>query len=186
VAAVNHDPINCTVPDREENNMPRSRPIIDFHAHVLEEEALRRAHNKTVLTGWGANPGPGTASNNPETYRRMLDPKAQLADMDRLGVDINVISASTVIQGTAWADPQTAIELDRRSNDRVAEWCAQHPGRFVGSFTLPMQDVDLALAEMRRCVTELRLPVANMCAQYGGVYLGEPRFRPFWAAARRA
>jgi aminocarboxymuconate-semialdehyde decarboxylase len=158
------------------------RPVIDFHAHMLDVEVHKAAQNKTVLTGYGAIPGAGTQSNNPGTYLRMTDPKAQLADMDRLGVDINVISASTVIQGTAWADAATALELDRRSNDRVAEWVAQHPGRYIGSFTLPMQDVSHSLKELERCVKQLKLPVANMCAQYEGIYLGEPRFAPFWEA----
>jgi aminocarboxymuconate-semialdehyde decarboxylase len=158
------------------------RPVIDFHAHVLEADVHRRAHNKTVLTGYGAMPDARTQANNPATYLRMTDPQAQLADMDRLGVDVNVISASTVIQSTAWADAATALELERRSNDRVAEWCALHPGRFVGSFTLPMRDLEPSLKELERCIRELKLPVANMCAHYEGIYLGEPRYAPFWEA----
>jgi len=163
--------------------MPRNgRPIVDFHAHMLEVEVHKQANNKTVLTSYGAKPGAGTQSNNPDTYKRMIDPAAQIADMDRLGIDVNVISASTVIQGTAWADPQIAADLDRRSNDRVAEWVAQYPARYAGSFTLPLQDVNLALKELERCAKELKLPVANMCAQYEGVYLGEERHAPFWEA----
>jgi aminocarboxymuconate-semialdehyde decarboxylase len=158
------------------------RPIVDFHAHMLEVDVHRAAHNKTVLTGYGAIPGAGTQSNNPATYLRMTDPAAQLADMDRLGIDVNVISSSTVIQGTAWADPQTALDLDRRCNDRVAEWVAQYPGRYVGSFTLPMQDLGLSLNELERCVKVLKIPVANMCAHYDGVYLGEERYAPLWEA----
>jgi aminocarboxymuconate-semialdehyde decarboxylase len=159
------------------------RPIIDFHAHMLEPEVHKRAHNKTVLTGYGKIPGAGTQSNNPATYQRMTEPAAQVADMDRLGVDMNVISASTVIQGTAWADAATQRELDRRSNDRIAEWSALHPGRFVGSFTLPMKDIDGALKEKERCVRELKIPIANMCAQYDGIYLGDPGLAAFWEAA---
>jgi aminocarboxymuconate-semialdehyde decarboxylase len=163
--------------------MPRNgRPVVDFHAHMLDVEVHKSAHNKTVLTGYGAKPGAGTQSNNPGAYQRMIDPKEQLADMDRLGIDVNVISASTVIQGTAWADAATALALDRHSNDRVAEWVAQHPGRYVSSFTLPLQDVGRSLKELERCATELKIPVANMCAHYDGVYLGEARYAPFWEA----
>jgi aminocarboxymuconate-semialdehyde decarboxylase len=159
------------------------RPIVDFHAHMLEPDVRKAAQDKTVLSGYGAFPGAGTQSNNPATYQRMIDPKAQVADMDRLGIDVNVISASTVMQGTAWADPKTALDLDQRSNDRVAEWAKQHPGRYVGSFSLPMQDLPLSLKEMERCVRELKIPVANMCAHYDGVYLGDERYAPFWEAA---
>jgi aminocarboxymuconate-semialdehyde decarboxylase len=157
--------------------------VIDFHAHVLEEECLRQAQGKTVLSGYGANPASVTRAANDVTRQKMLDPQLHVADMARMGVDRNVISVSTVIQGTSWAHPQTDLRLNQRSNDRVAEWCAQHPDRFVGSFTLPLQDVELSLAELDRAVDQLGLRVANLCAQYHGAYLGDARYRPFWEAA---
>ena len=157
--------------------------VIDFHAHVLEEECLRQAQGKTVLSGYGANPASVTRAANDVTRQKMLDPALQIADMARMGVDRSVISVSTVIQGTSWADPQTDAALNRRSNDRVAECCALHPNRFVGSFTLPLQDVDASLKETERAVNQLGLRVANLCAQYQGAYLGDARYRPFWEAA---
>jgi len=157
--------------------------VIDFHAHVLEEECLRQAQGKTVLSGYGANPASVTRAANDVTRQKMLDPALQIADMARMGVDRSVISVSTVIQGTSWADPQTDAALNRRSNDRVAEWCTLHPDRFVGSFTLPLQDVDASLKETERAVNQLGLRVANLCAQYQGAYLGDARYRPFWEAA---
>ncbi|MGP0090021.1 MAG: amidohydrolase family protein [Xanthobacteraceae bacterium] len=158
-------------------------PIIDFHVHMLEEELLRRAAGKTVLSGYGANTHGGAQSANEVTFQKMLDPQRQVEDMDRRRIDINVVSSGTVIQGTSWADPQTDLELNRRCNDRVAEWVAKYPGRFVGSFTLPLQDIDLALGELERAVRQLGLRVANLCTQYQGAYIGEPRYRPFWEAA---
>src|SRR4051794_19229084 len=103
--------------------------------------------------------------------------------MDRRGIDMNVISSATVIQGTSWADPQTDLVLNKRCNDRVADWVVKHPSRFVGSFTLPLQDIALGLAEMERAVKQLGLRVANLCTQYQGAYIGEARYRPFWEAA---
>jgi aminocarboxymuconate-semialdehyde decarboxylase len=58
------------------------------------------------------------------------------------------------------------------------------PQRFVGSFTLPMQDLGVALKEMNHAVTHLGLKVANVSSNTGGVYLGDPHFRPFWEAVR--
>ncbi|HKF99269.1 MAG TPA: amidohydrolase family protein, partial [Xanthobacteraceae bacterium] len=107
-------------------------------------------------------------------------------DMDRRGVDIHVISSSTVIQGTSWADARTELDLVRRINDRAAEWCAAHPKRYVGSFVLPLQDIDLSLAELARANGELKLKVANVSSSYSGFYLGHARFRPFWDAVVRA
>jgi aminocarboxymuconate-semialdehyde decarboxylase len=169
---------------------PSSRPksagrarIVDFHAHMLEAEVLGRSTGKTVLSGFGHNAHGGTQAVNEATFRKMLDPERQLEDMDRRGIDINVVSSATVIQGTSWADPQTDLDLSKRCNDRMAEWVVKYPGRFVGSSTLPLQDVPLALGELERCVKQLGLRVANLCTQYHGAYIGEPRYRPFWEAA---
>jgi aminocarboxymuconate-semialdehyde decarboxylase len=112
----------------------------------------------------------------------MFDPRLEIEDMDARGIDLSVISSSTVLQGTSWADPQTDLELCRRCNDRIAEWVARYPGRFAGSFVLPLQDLGLALEELERAVTSLRLRVANIGTQYGGAYVGDPVFDAFWEA----
>jgi predicted TIM-barrel fold metal-dependent hydrolase len=87
-----------------------------------------------------------------------------------------------VLQGTSWADPQTDLGLCMRCNDKTAEWAAQYPNRFVGSFVLPLQDLKRSLGELERAVMKLGLRVANVGAQYGGAYLGDPVFHPFWEA----
>ena len=58
---------------------------------------------------------------------------------------------------------------------------AQYPGRFIGSFVLPMQDVPRAIAELERAC-ELGLRVANLSSSYNGIYMGDPLFHDFWAA----
>jgi aminocarboxymuconate-semialdehyde decarboxylase len=161
----------------------RRHPTIDFHAHMLEDEVLRRAAGKTVLSGYGTSSHGGPRTANESTFQKMLDPQCQIEDMDRRGIDINVVSSATVIQGTSWADPPTDLALNQRCNDRVAEWVARYPSRFVGSFTLPLQDIDLALGEMERAVKQLGMRVVNLCTQYRDVYVGDLRYRPFWEAA---
>jgi aminocarboxymuconate-semialdehyde decarboxylase len=158
-------------------------PVIDFHAHMLDEAVLRRSAGKTVLSGFGSNPRRGPGGPSDATFQKMLDPRRQIEDMDRLGIDVGVVSSATVIQGTSWADPQTDLSLCRRCNDRIAEWVAKYPDRFVGSFTLPLQDIDLALAELERAVKQLGLRVANLCTQYRDLYIGDPLYRPFWEVA---
>jgi aminocarboxymuconate-semialdehyde decarboxylase len=74
--------------------------------------------------------------------------------------------------------------LEHRANEGIAEWVAAHPRRFIGSFTLPMQDLDLALKELDHAVSGLDLKIANVSSNVGGVYLGDPKFRPFWEAVR--
>src|ERR1700674_6097447 len=115
--------------------MPLS-PVIDFHAHVLEPEVFKQAINPSVITGFGARlmPLPEPGSPTWGLFGGMVDPDIQIRDMDRKGIDISVISTATVVQGTWWAEPALAAELDRRANERIAEGVNRFPNRFGGSF----------------------------------------------------
>jgi aminocarboxymuconate-semialdehyde decarboxylase len=161
--------------------------VVDFHVHFLEKDVLEQANGKTVLTGFGTRqPATAGGAQRIATLDKMLLPQRQIEDMDRLGIDLNVITSSTVIGGTSWADAKTEAELVKRVNDRAAAWCAAFPQRFVGSFVLPLQDIDLSMREFERATGELGLRVANLGASYGGLYLGHARFHPLWEAVRNA
>ncbi len=157
-------------------------PVIDFHAHVLEPFGLSRGWPHNVASGFGAIAAPQAGGRADRAHRRMLDPDALVQDMDAAGIDVSVISLSTVIAGTQWADPATDLALSRRANDHIAGLVAAHPDRLVGSCSLPLQDLDRSLGELARCVGELRLRVVNLPAQVRGAYLGDPRFGPLWDA----
>src|SRR5262245_5791996 len=85
---------------------------------------------------------------------------------------------------TYWAEPDLALELSQQLNDTAATWAAHSPKRLVGSFVLPLQDVDLAMKELQRAVNDLGLRVANIPAEVRGIYMGDARFRPFWEATQ--
>jgi aminocarboxymuconate-semialdehyde decarboxylase len=159
--------------------------VVDFHAHMLEEEVSRRSAGRTVLSGFGMREN-SAARTSPGTrmWAQMTDPAVRIADMDAAGVDVSVVSSSSVNQGTSWADPSTDLAMSRRCNDRIAEWLQQYPDRLVGCCQIPLQDVDLALAELERAVSKLGHRVVNTSSNYGGIYLGEATFTPFWEAVR--
>ena len=104
---------------------------IDFHVHMLDEHVFRASTNKTVFTGFGASPAAAPRPGALELVQRMMRAETEIEDLDARGIDLAVVTASTVLQGTSWADPQTDLELCRRCNDTTAEWVAKYPGRFV-------------------------------------------------------
>ncbi len=160
---------------------------IDFHAHLLEEHVFERTLASSVFGAFGLHPDRARAepgSRMAEAHARMLDPKRRLEDMDARGIDVQLLSSSTVMQYTGWADPALQLELEGRVNDAIAGLCRSHPDRFQGAFTLPLRDIDLAISEANRAVGELGLRVANLPAAVDGLYLGAPRFRPLWEAFR--
>jgi aminocarboxymuconate-semialdehyde decarboxylase len=162
-------------------------PTIDFHTHFVDPGVMRQSAPHWILSGFGTRSFEPPPAGSPRALQtaRMLDPELALADISARGVDVHVLSASTVVQGTAWAEPELQAELERRTNDACARWVALAPDRFVGSFTLPLRDDRLALRELDRASDELGLRIVNLPAQVDGDYLGAPRFGDLWAALQQ-
>ena len=56
---------------------------------------------------------------------------------------------------------------------------SKNPQRFIGIGTVPLQDVDLAIKEMERCVKELKMPGIEIGTNVNGKNLVEKEFFPF-------
>jgi aminocarboxymuconate-semialdehyde decarboxylase len=167
---------------KEIKNSVAKKPdlVIDFHVHIINEYVQKESAGKTIITGFGTQPAP-KSTRGPRT-RELTIPEVQIEEMDRDGVDINVLTAATIMQTTTWADPAKELELCQLSNDTVASWVAKYPKRFIGSFILPLQDMRLSMAEFERCVSQLGMPVVQLPACAKGAYMGEPEFHELWAA----
>ena len=160
-------------------------PIIDFHVHFNDPELYKRGSDHNVMSGFGTRPMPAPQPSDGWRYQiqqKVKDPTLQIADMDKFGIGMHVVSLIGVSCNTDWAEPQEAASLNRHANEMNAEWVRQHPTRFVGSFTLPLQDMALAMKEFDYAVNSLKLKVASVSSNCRGDYLGEERFRPFWEA----
>ena len=66
------------------------------------------------------------------------------------------------------------------TNDAIYGLTKEHPGKFVGMGTLPMQNVDLAIAELRRCVRDLGFKSIQIGSSVKGVQFDDPRYLPFF------
>jgi aminocarboxymuconate-semialdehyde decarboxylase len=154
--------------------------VIDFHAHMLDAELVRLCAGKNAITGFGKK-DPPTGGR----FAKFYAPELQIEEMDARGIDRHVIFTGPVFMSTWWADAQTALQLTRRMNDTVADWVRRYPTRFVGTATLPMQDVTLAIAELRRAVSELGARAVMLPTNVDGVYLGDRAFWPLWDDIRR-
>lgn len=113
----------------------------------------------------------------------MTDPAVRLSDMDRVGIDVEVISLST--PNVFFADGARQVEIARVMNDAYAELIARHPGRFKGFASIPMDDPDGALRELHRAIDELRLNGVILLSNIRGRALTHPDYRPFFEEADR-
>lgn len=117
-----------------------------------------------------------------EVSANSWDPAVRIAECDRLGVDVQVLSTVPVMF-SYWARPHDALDFAQRLNDHIAEVCRTWPRRFAGLATLPMQDAALAARELERCVRTLGLCGVQIGTNVNGVNLEDRRFDEFYAAA---
>jgi len=123
----------------------------------------------------------------PEPKERLLDIQdKRLRQMDEQGVEMMILSLNApAVQ--AIPDARKANDIAIRANDYLAEQVARRPDRFQAFAALPMQDPDLAIAELDRAVNTLGFKGAlvNGFSQVGDgktpIYYDLDRYWPFWA-----
>jgi aminocarboxymuconate-semialdehyde decarboxylase len=113
----------------------------------------------------------------------MTDVAKRIEDMDRVGIDVEVVSLST--PNVYFADAQRQPEVARMVNDAYAELVAKHPRRFKGFASIPMDAPDAALRELRRAIDELKLNGVILLSNIRGNALTAPAYRPFFEEANR-
>jgi gamma-resorcylate decarboxylase len=126
-----------------------------------------------------------------ELRSRLLDiHDKRLRLMDAHGIERMILSLNApAVQ--AIPDARRADEIARRANDALAAEIAKRPHRFSGFAALPMQDPDLAIGELERCVQKLGFvgALVNGFSQVGDarsvLYYDLPQYRPFWEACQR-
>lgn len=124
---------------------------------------------------------------HPQGYRYLLapefwQPKAKLRHMERLGLDISVLSIAPTML-FYWLEAGAAREFCQRTNEALAELAAQSGGRLYGLAAVPLQDPAAAELELRRAVQELGLIGALIGTTIEQTPLDDPRFESFLATA---
>jgi len=86
-----------------------------------------------------------------QIYSACWDPEVRLSEMDRDGVDMQILSATPVL--FAYERPvKHALDCARLFNDAALELCASGKGRLKSLCQVPLQDVDAACKELSRCM----------------------------------
>ncbi len=100
-----------------------------------------------------------------QVFREITDnvwePSRRIEEMEQGGVTMQVLSTVPVMF-SYWAKPADALDLSRLLNDHIAEVVRANPTRFAGLGTIPLQDPEMAAAELERCVRELGLRGAQI------------------------
>jgi aminocarboxymuconate-semialdehyde decarboxylase len=86
-----------------------------------------------------------------QIYAACWDPEVRLNEMDRDGVEMQVLSATPVL--FAYERPREhALDCARLFNDAALELCAQGKGRLKSLCQVPLQDIEASCKELSRCM----------------------------------
>ncbi|WP_405970786.1 amidohydrolase [Streptomyces sp. NBC_00988] len=128
-------------------------PLIDMHTHFfpsgLLDELARRHSAPCVEVDDGITYVRYAADRRFPLRAEMTDLDAKLADMDRLGIDVSILSVTMPgVDGLG----DDAARVARTANDQLAELTSAHAARLGWVAVLPMDAPAAAGAELRRAV----------------------------------
>ena len=133
-------------------------PVTDIHTHFFPESwPDLAARFGTPDWPWIKHTEPGKAAImiGNRVFRQITsacwDPNVRLEQMDRDGVEHQIISATPVLFAYN-REPQHALDCARLFNDAALELCARGKGRLRALCQVPLQDIDASCAELTRCM----------------------------------
>ena len=162
---------------------------VDIHTHIMPEHMPRWAKK----FGYGGfihldhhKPCCARMMMDDKFFREVMDncwdPDSRIKDCQSFNVDVQVLSTIPVLF-SYWAKPKDALDVSRFLNDHIADIVRRYPKKFIGLGTLPMQDPNLAVKELERCVNELGLAGVEIGSHINDWNLSDPEVFPVFEAA---
>jgi aminocarboxymuconate-semialdehyde decarboxylase len=147
---------------REISVSGRRVKTIDVHSHCVIPETLPLVGLKLETQR-----GPGIGEVGERRIR----------EMDEQGIDVEVLSINPY-----WyeADRDTAAEVARINNERLAEFSATYPERISAFCSVALQFPELAAEQLDHAVRKLGLKGPAVGASCAGADFSDPKFHPFW------
>jgi len=143
-----------------------------MHAHVFAKNSLSKLERQYKAYV------PRLPLNQPEFF----EAKRRIVMMDEQGVDVQVlfVTPGNFCYG---APSETGLALAQAQNDAIYELVSGNPSRFIGSATVPLQDVEAAQQELERAVKDLGFTSVEIGTNVNGVNLDSPTLNPFYEKA---
>jgi len=171
-----------------------SELTIDIHTHIMPEHLPRWAdkfgygsfvHMEHIE---GSCPKCANMMQGDKFFRKVEENcwsgTARLAESNHQGVHVQVLSTIPVLFHY-WAKGRDALETSRFLNDHLAGVVATNPKRFVGLGTLPLQEPQLAIQELERCINELGFAGVEIGSHVNDWNLNAPELFPVFEAAEK-
>ena len=163
--------------------------IIDMHCHIVPESFPLKANRPSgdafpILQPTDSGADMMIAGAKFRSFRDTAwDATKRVEDMPNIGVDKQVVSPLPELL-MYHLDPADGAELASHLNEHIAGMVREQPDRYYGLGSVPLQDVELAVAELQR-VKDLGLNGVEIRTNIEGQNLGDPKFRPFFREAAK-
>ncbi|MEX2598846.1 MAG: amidohydrolase family protein, partial [Dehalococcoidia bacterium] len=162
--------------------------IIDMHTHIVPEHFPVADGRPSALAWPSMQPTDAGASAmviNGKTFRLFRDvcwnTANRVADLPRLGTEQQVLSPLPELL-MYQLHPQDGADMARYLNETIAAMVDSEPDSFHGLGTVPLQDVELAIAELRY-IKALGLLGVEIRSNVEGTNLGDATLRPVFKEA---
>jgi len=164
---------------------------VDIHCHYANPDVAAKVADRNPAQ-YEPSVKFANALTRETNVKQMRDRAAKLSsievrlkDMDKMGIDIQAVSPAPN-QTYYWTEPGEGQQLARQVNERLAEIVGKWPDRFVGLGTVPLQDADLAVAELNHAVKTLGLRGVEINPSVNGMDLTDKRLmlEKFFARAQ--
>ena len=166
-------------------------PVIDTHAHIFPGDFGAPPHGCDPAQWPQVEPNPDLDGgkflvNGPMRFPAKavwFDAERRLEASAASGLDAELLSPFPALLNYR-APAEVGRELARVTNEYIAGLVAAYPARFYGLGTVPMQDPDMAAAELTE-VAKAGLAGVEIASNVNGVSLHDPRFDGFFAECER-
>src|SRR4051812_37310297 len=142
---------------------------VDLHAHCVVPEVMDVVKDSSLAA----------AVRNQLNGPLVLGPD-RLRAMDEQGVDVEALSINAFWYS---ADRELSRQIIKTQNEKLAQWCAAHPDRFVALASVALQHPDLAAEQLDDAIKKLGLRGVAIGGSVEGEELSARKFDPFWAKA---
>ena len=164
--------------------------LVDAHTHWVPEQFPAYVGSRKGVAWPSMAPADSACERHvmidDRVYRTVPDSCWDTArrthDMSRTGVTHQVVSPMPELL-SYWLPANDALSLTRFMNEELAAMVQASPGQFTGLGAVPLQDVELAIGELERCM-RLGLAGVELGSNINGKPLGHPDHEPFLAAAQ--
>lgn len=162
---------------------------VDIHAHIIPFDFPDYAGGASPA-GW---PSMAPAQDchhrsvmiDGKNYRTVSDrswsASLRLADFAEMGLQLQAISPMPELL-SYWLSPSAAAQLVRYLNEQIATMVSESQGQLIGLGAVPLQDLDLALTELRYMKEKLGLRGVEIGSNINGLVIGDPHWFPFFQA----